>query len=191
MTGLVGIRRFRVHAQGRADHAGTTPMSMRQDAGMALFRIATWVSENFARIGTPETVWNIGYASLKPGAANVVPSEAEMILEFRDTNRAVLDQLETSLLKRIAEENEVSVDAELTARIEPALMAGHLGETLAAAARELGEQAMTLPSGAGHDAMGAFRIVPSAMLFVPSIGGRSMTSQRTRRMLTSYSAARC
>ena len=96
-----------------------------------------------------------------------------MILEFRDTNRAVLDQLETSLLKRIAEENEVSVDAESTARIEPALMAGHLGETLAAAARELGEQAMTLPSGAGHDAMVLSRIVPSAMLFVPSIGGRS------------------
>jgi N-carbamoyl-L-amino-acid hydrolase len=148
-------------------------MSMRQDAGMALFRIATWVSENFARIGTAETVWNIGHASLKPGAANVVPSEAEMILEFRDTNIVVLDQLEESVLKRIAAEDAVSVKADATARIEPALMAKRVSETITAAARELGEPAMSMPSGAGHDAMVLSRIMPSAMLFVPSIGGRS------------------
>lgn len=173
VTGLVGIRRFRIQARGRADHAGTTPMSMRQDAGRALFRLATWIDVEFPRIGGPETVWNIGHAALRPGAANVVPSEAEIILEFRDTDTAILDRLESSLLTQIGQAGQVSVEAEATARIKPALMAQTLSETIAAAARELGENPMLLPSGAGHDAMVLARIVPSAMLFVPSIGGRS------------------
>lgn len=173
VTGLVGIRRFRIRARGRADHAGTTPMSMRKDAGMALFRFASWVEDEFARIGGAETVWNIGSVTLRPGAANVVPSEAEMILEFRDTDTAVLDRLEQSMRARVDEAAAIPLQAELTARIEPALMAKPLADTIAAAARELGEQPLLLSSGAGHDAMVLSRVVYSAMLFVPSIGGRS------------------
>jgi N-carbamoyl-L-amino-acid hydrolase len=173
VTGLVGIRRFRIRAHGRADHAGTTPMPMRKDAGMALFRFATWIHDEFARIGSADTVWNIGRMTLRPGAANVVPSEAELILEFRDTDTAVLDRLEQNMRARLGSATGVSLQAELTARIEPALMAAPLVDTIAAATRELGEKPLLLPSGAGHDAMIVSRIVPSAMLFVPSIGGRS------------------
>ena len=173
VTGLVGIRRFRILARGRTDHAGTTPMSMRQDAGMALFRLATWIADAFPRVGGPETVWNIGHVALWPGAANVVPSEAEMILEFRDTDTVALDRLEQTMLERIGAAGGVPLEAEATARIKPALMAQPLGEAIAAAARELGETPVFLPSGAGHDAMVLARVMPAAMLFVPSIGGRS------------------
>jgi acetylornithine deacetylase/succinyl-diaminopimelate desuccinylase-like protein len=145
VTGLVGIRRFRIVARGRADHAGTTPMSMRKDAGMTLFRLATWIADKFARISGAETVWNIGHMALRPGAANVVPSEAEMILEYRNTDSAALDRLEAALLTRIGSAGYVPIGAEATARINPALMAQPLSDTLAAAARELGEQPMSLP----------------------------------------------
>jgi len=176
VTGLVGIRRFRIVAQGQADHAGTTPMAMRKDAGAALFALAHRIGTEFPARGSADTVWNIGNIVLRPGAANVVPSEGEMILEFRDTQAAVLDRLEHDVLGWVAAASEpggVRLTIEPTTRIPPTLMAPELGEALAAAAAECGESALPLPSGAGHDAMVVGRFIPAAMLFVPSIGGRS------------------
>ena len=175
VTGLVGIRRFRIRCQGQADHAGTTPMAMRKDAGMALFRLGTRIADEFPRLGGPDTVWNIGNIALRPGAANVVPSEGEMTIEFRDTDMVTLDRLDQNVLAWVAEANSgpVSLHAEATARIAPTHMAQHLAQAIAAAATEYGEEPVLMPSGAGHDAMVLGRIMPAGMLFVPSIGGRS------------------
>ena len=85
VTAIVGIRRFRVLFTGRADHAGTTPMTMRLDAGSSLIRTANKLIDVFERNAGPETVWNIGKATFEPGAANVVPNKAEFLFEFRDT----------------------------------------------------------------------------------------------------------
>ncbi|MDB5598645.1 MAG: Amidase, hydantoinase/carbamoylase [Xanthobacteraceae bacterium] len=176
VTGLVGIRRFRILAHGQADHAGTTPMDMRKDAGAALFRLASRIATTFPKIGSAETVWNIGSMTLRPGAANVVPSEAEMVFEFRDTQTATLDVLERHLLEWVAESSNagpVTVTAQATTRIPPTAMTPAIGDAIATAAADYGEQTMSLPSGAGHDAMVLGRFIPSAMMFVPSIGGRS------------------
>lgn len=175
VTGLVGIRRYRIRSQGQADHAGTTPMAMRKDAGMALFRLATRIADEFPRLGGANTVWNIGNIALRPGAANVVPSEGEMMVEIRDTDTPTLDRLEQKVLDWVAEvtSGPVAMHAERTARIEPTQMSEHLAATIAAAARECGEEPIFMPSGAGHDAMVLGRVMPAAMLFVPSIGGRS------------------
>jgi N-carbamoyl-L-amino-acid hydrolase len=175
VTGLVGIRRFCIRCHGQADHAGTTPMAMRKDAGMALFRLATRIADEFPRLGGPDAVWNIGNIALRPGAANVVPGEGEMTLEFRDTDTSTLDRLEQKVLAWVAEAKSgpVSMHAEQTARIAPTHMAQHLAEAIAAAASECGEEPVFMPSGAGHDAMVLGRFMPAAMLFVPSIGGRS------------------
>jgi N-carbamoyl-L-amino-acid hydrolase len=175
VTGLVGIRRLRIRSRGQADHAGTTPMAMRKDAGLALFRLATRIADEFPRLGGASTVWNIGSIALRPGAANVVPSEGEMTLEFRDTDTATLDRLEQNVLAWVAEANRgpVTLHAEPTARIAPTHMAEDLAAAIAAAASECGEEPVFMPSGAGHDAMVLGRFVPAAMMFVPSIGGRS------------------
>jgi N-carbamoyl-L-amino-acid hydrolase len=175
VTGLVGIRRLQIRSRGQADHAGTTPMAMRKDAGMALFRLGTRIAEEFPRLGGPHTVWNIGNIALRPGAANVVPSEGEMTLEFRDTDTSVLDRLEQNVLAWIAQARggPVTIHAEPTARIAPTHMAEGLAAAIAAAANERGEEPVFMPSGAGHDAMVLGRFVPAAMMFVPSIGGRS------------------
>jgi N-carbamoyl-L-amino-acid hydrolase len=175
VTGLVGIRRFRIRSQGQADHAGTTPMAMRKDAGMALFRLGTRIADEFPRLGGPDTVWNIGNVALRPGAANVVPSEGEMTLEFRDTETVTLDRLEQNVLAWVAEASSgpVSMHANATARVAPTSMAEHLTQAIAAAAREYGEEPVFMPSGAGHDAMVLGGFMPAGMLFVPSIGGRS------------------
>jgi N-carbamoyl-L-amino-acid hydrolase len=172
VTGIVGIHRWRIRASGRADHAGTTPIPMRSDAGVALVRFAADVAAQLVGAGGGvETVWNIGWMTFRPGAANVVPAEAELGLEFRDADPAVLARIDAWLRGRLAE--DAALSGEETTRIAPTPMEPHLAGVLEAAAAGQGVPALRMPSGAGHDAMFLARVMPAAMLFVPSIGGRS------------------
>jgi N-carbamoyl-L-amino-acid hydrolase len=175
VTGLVGIRRFRVLSHGSANHAGTTPMAMRKDAGAALIALAAGIDEDMRRHAGPDTVWNIGNMIFRPGAANVVPSEGEMLLEFRDIDPAVMDHLTERFLARVAEADRgpVRIEAEATASLAPTALAPHLGAAIAKAATARGETPVSLPSGAGHDAMVVARYMPAGMMFIPSIGGIS------------------
>jgi N-carbamoyl-L-amino-acid hydrolase len=120
-------------------------------------------------------VWNIGNMLFRPGAANVVPSEAEMLVEFRDIKSEVLDRLEARFQALVAavDRGMVGIDVETTARIPPTAMAENLGAAIAAAAAGHGETPVHLPSGAGHDAMVVARFMPAAMMFIPSIAGIS------------------
>ena len=175
VTGIVGIRRVRITALGQADHAGTTPMSMRKDAGAALIRLAGAILDRFSSLAAADTVWNIGVIEVQPGAANVVPARASMMVEFRDMDAARLERMLGALneLAAVSGKGSVAVEVQVTARIEPAPMDPRLGAAIAEASRALGEEALAMPSGAGHDAMIMTRALPSAMLFIPSIGGRS------------------
>jgi beta-ureidopropionase / N-carbamoyl-L-amino-acid hydrolase len=175
VTGIVGIRRFRIRTRGQADHAGTTPMAQRKDAGAALFHLASQVAQDLPRLGSADTVWNIGSIVLRPGAPNVVPSEGEMVIEFRDTDPAILDALEGHLrtwVDRLSD-GPCPTELELMARIPPTPLDKGLASVIAASAKTLGEEPIHIPSGAGHDAMIIGRFIPAAMMFVPSIGGRS------------------
>jgi N-carbamoyl-L-amino-acid hydrolase len=175
VSALVGIRRFRIRSHGAANHAGTTPMAMRRDAGAALVELGAAVNAAFRRLADPDTVWNIGNMIFRPGAANVVPSEGEMLLEMRDIKADVMDRLEARFLALVADANRgpVGVEVETTARIPPTAMAKNLGAAIAAAASARGAPPVHLPSGAGHDAMVVARFMPAAMMFIPSIGGIS------------------
>ncbi len=176
VTALVGIRRFRIAFAGQADHAGTTPMDMRRDAGAALIRFAHDVLGLLDSEKAPETVWNIGKASLAPGAFNVVPAAAEFLLEIRDASAGTLDRLEQRIMALVADADGaagVAVAAHPAGGIAPATMDDALQAVITDAAGRLGASAMAMPSGAGHDAMVLSRQVPAAMLFIPSVGGRS------------------
>lgn len=176
VTGIVGIRRFRIAATGQADHAGTTPTLMRRDAARPLYELAARVHAEFPAMAGPDTVWNVGVMNIRPGAANVVPSAADMIVEFRDTSSAVLDAIEAKLLGWIGAvdgRSGVKLEATPIARILPTLMADSLQDQIEAAASAVRAPVMRMPSGAGHDAMVVGRIIPAGMLFIPSIGGRS------------------
>jgi N-carbamoyl-L-amino-acid hydrolase len=102
VSGIVGLRRRRVTFHGQADHAGTTPMAMRRDAGAAMHAFAVAAVDTLLAAGSPESVCNIGVVSVKPGAANVVPHEADIVVEFRDLSTAVLERMDEALLALIA-----------------------------------------------------------------------------------------
>jgi len=177
VRGIVGIRRFRAQAFGRADHAGTTPMDMRHDAGRALFDVMDHVYRDFPRIGGRDTVWNIGSISIRPGAANVVPQHAEMTIECRDLDEAVLEDLEQSLhacVKRYS--GPARIEIERTYCISPVAMSQDIVKKFDSGARRLQQKSLHLPSGAGHDAMILAKVMPAGMMFIPSTGGRSHSS---------------
>ena len=174
VSGIVGLRRRRVTFHGQADHAGTTPMAMRRDAGAAMHAFASAAFATLLAAGGPDSVCNIGVVSVKPGAANVVPHEAEIVVEFRDLSTAVMERMDEALLALIASrDGAVGVTSARIGAIEPTQMDARLIAHIVRAAAHAGASCLPMPSGAGHDAMILGRSIPAAMLFAPSIGGRS------------------
>jgi N-carbamoyl-L-amino-acid hydrolase len=176
VTAIVGIRRFHVAIEGRADHAGTTPMELRRDAGAAALRLAVAILDRLNIDRGPDTVWNIGHISMRPGAANVVPDAAEFMIEIRDVEEKLLDALEAAIRKCAAADafaTGLPMTVERTAAIPATSMTPGVVHAFETSAEAMGAGSMRLASGAGHDAMMLARRVPAGMLFVPSIGGRS------------------
>ena len=105
----------------------------------------------------------------------MVPARGQLSLEFRDTEAALLDRMEQEVAREIARLNAAGAEiaSEPIATIAPTAMDAQLAETFERAAADLGYPTQRMPSGAGHDAMIMARHIPSAMIFVPSIGGRS------------------
>jgi beta-ureidopropionase / N-carbamoyl-L-amino-acid hydrolase len=176
VEGIVGVRRMRVSFRGRADHAGTTPMTMREDAAAAMFDFAQKVREALAREAGPNTVWNIGVVQVAPGAANVVPALAEFVLEYRDPSDISLERLTAAIRALVAAadgKNGVAARAEPMEGLRPTAMAPKLVARFEQAALACGASSRRMSSGAGHDGMILASHIPSGMMFVPSIGGRS------------------
>jgi N-carbamoyl-L-amino-acid hydrolase len=176
VTGIVGLRRHVVSFKGRADHAGTTPMSMRRDAAYAMFEFTTTLADAFRATGGQDSVWNFGIVAVRPGAANVVPSEADLTVEFRDSDAGVIGRMQTAFQQTVAAADgrfKVSVTSVQNAQLQPTAMDPELIATLAEAAAQTGASYMRMPSGAAHDAMILASRIPAAMMFVPSIDGRS------------------
>jgi len=176
VTGIVGIRRFRIEIIGEADHAGTVPMSMRKDAGTAAIRLSHRVLETLESCKGHDSVWNIGFVNFEPGAANVVPAKAELIYEIRDLDEIVLDRMEGAIRDICETANQghlLQYTMTKTIDITPSAMDNTLSNDILDAADRIGAPHMTMPSGAGHDAMVFARHIPSGMLFIPSINGKS------------------
>jgi N-carbamoyl-L-amino-acid hydrolase len=175
VTGIVGIRSFRIRLIGRADHAGTTPMDQRLDAaqGASAFTLAAreLVMKEF-----PTCVVTVGNMEFEPGAFNVVPQSVAVALEFRADDEEKLDAMQAALLKQAALEAGrfgLKWETEPLDKVAPAHMHGQVQAALAGASEALGLKHTFLPSGAGHDAQCLAGICPAGMIFVPSVGGFS------------------
>jgi N-carbamoyl-L-amino-acid hydrolase len=177
VTSIVGIRQFRVTFEGIQNHAGTTRMAIRKDAGVALARFAVAINDRLPAVAGPRSVWTAGRILLDPGQLSIIPGGGEMMLQMRDADDAVLDRMQKTLTDLVAEFNAKGpcrVQAEMIRRSIPAVMAEPFQAALdaAAEARAPGKHER-IPSGAGHDAQVFAKHMPSGMMFVPSIGGIS------------------
>src|SRR5689334_11722635 len=174
---IVGIWNYRVTLTGEQNHAGTTRMVRRRDAGVAMVRLATRIHDRFPEAAGPHTVWSIGRMLLEPNAPSVIPGRAEMQVQFRDTDIDRLASLERALHELAGEADRAgpcSCEIETIARTEPRPMdLGFRDQIEAAAARRAPGKHMRLPSAAGHDAAVLSYRMPSGMMFIPSLKGIS------------------
>jgi N-carbamoyl-L-amino-acid hydrolase len=177
VTAIVAIRQYRIRVTGEQNHAGTASMARRRDAGLALVRLLAAIDRRFPEVAGERSVWTTGRITLQPGDPSIVPGGAEALFQFRDTDPAVLDRMHAALVDLIAQANSegrcpielISISAST-----PAVMDDGFQAALdRAAERHAAGKHIRMPSGAGHDAQYLARKIPSAMLFVPSIGGIS------------------
>jgi N-carbamoyl-L-amino-acid hydrolase len=176
VTAIVGMRRFIIRFRGQQNHAGTTRMAVRRDAGVALVKLVAAIETRFPQVAGPRTVWTTGDIKLDPGAASIVPGGAELVFQFRDTDPAILDALDATLNELVAEAAKGPCEVTIAYRgtTAPSAMDPGFQRAFAVAAQHRAPGLyQSMPSGAGHDAQILAQVLPSAMLFVPSIGGIS------------------
>jgi beta-ureidopropionase / N-carbamoyl-L-amino-acid hydrolase len=174
---IVGIWNYRISLIGEQNHAGTTRMVRRKDAGVSMVRLAARIHDRFPDIAGPRTVWTIGRMLLEPNAPSVVPGHAEMQVQFRDADLDRLAAFEKALHELADEADRAGpcrVEIEPIARTEPRPMdPGFQAQIESAAERHAPGKHMRLPSAAGHDAAVLSYRMPAGMMFIPSLRGIS------------------
>ena len=179
VTGITGRAVFEVEIEGKANHAGTTPMSTRRDALVSASKLVLAIQkmaaeQEICRVST------VGSIKAVPNAVNVIPGSASIGLEFRDTDMKALAAAEQEL-QRITDQAVIddAVDIDVirhrfttSVPITPDMQA-----MVAEAAENCGFEWESLPSGAGHDAQAVANIAPVAMIFVPSLDGISHSKE--------------
>jgi N-carbamoyl-L-amino-acid hydrolase len=177
VTAIVGIWQYRFTVSGEQNHAGTTSMARRRDAGRELVRFLGAVDGRLAAQAGTRSVWTIGSIALDPGEKSIIPGKAEALFQIRDADPTVLGHFEAEIGALAEHANaagrcRIAVER-LSASTPAAMDAGLQGALAAAAEHRAPGRHIAMPSGAGHDAQWLARKLPAGMLFVPSIGGIS------------------
>ena len=160
---------------GVSNHAGTTPMRLRRDAGYLAASVNVFSRKLAWEMGGHQ-VATVGAVSLRPNLINVVPNRAVFTVDLRNTDEDRLKEAEARLaahIAAVAKEERVDVEAKVLARFEPVIFDAGLVDRVEHHAKALGLSTRRMPSGAGHDAQMMQRICPTAMIFVPSVAGLS------------------
>jgi allantoate deiminase len=180
VNGIAGYIHADLAIEGRADHAGATPMGYRSDAGVTAAE-AVIELERLATSHSPDTVGTVGALSLGPGIINVIAGRADMTLDIRSVSgdhAKVYDALARFARAR-AHGRGQTIDLRERTRVAPATMDPHVVEALERAAQISGAPWRRMPSGAAHDTQMLARRVPSAMLFVPCRDGISHSPEES------------
>lgn len=173
---ITGLFRWEVSLIGTPNHAGTTPMHMRNDAFQALAEFSSQIQRILDENGSERSVATIGKVHISPGAANVVPGRVEFSLDVRDTDKGVLDDLRNAFrraLSAIARRHDVMFEFTVLSEIQPVKCDIGLIKELKAVADSLKIPSVQMASGAAHDTQFMASITRAAMVFVPSKEGRS------------------
>ncbi len=177
VTSIVGYREVMVTLTGQQNHAGTTPMALRRDAFQGLSAFNTRLNERLRNIVTPQSVWTIGHVAVAPNASSIVPGQVRFSMQWRDGDADRLGRMQQvieEVLHEVAKEMGLGVDIGPLLSLDPVAMDPALRARLEAAAMASAPgRWRRMPSGALHDATNVARLMPVAMLFVPSIGGIS------------------
>ena len=175
VTGVMGLRWFRITVNGQDSHAGPTPMHLRRDALLAASRLVDAVNR-IALDHAPNGRGTVGFLQVKPNSINVVPGEVTFSVDIRHADAGQLDSMEAALRSRcesVAGETRTAIRIEDVSRFAPTAFDPAMIGAVRSAAGRLGYRHRDIVSGAGHDAVYVATLAPTAMIFVPCEGGIS------------------
>ena len=172
---LQGISWQEVTITGQSNHAGTTPMRLRRDAGYCAAAIGVFLRQLASELGGNQ-VCTMGKVDLHPNLINVIAARARLSVDLRNTEELLLQEAERRLarfLEELARAESVTIDTRRLARFEPVQFDDDVARMIESHAARLGCSHRRMTSGAGHDAQMLARICPASMVFVPSVKGIS------------------
>lgn len=172
---IVGIQRYMVTVNGRADHAGTTPMDMRMDAVDAATKVISKIPD-WAREKADGTVATIGYINTVPGGMNIVAEKCEFTVDIRSKNNDNINDIANRIRAALDREVQMmggSYEMDTKLVITPVDLSQEMLSIMEESCKEHNYSYKYLPSGAGHDSLEIGQQLPTVMLFVPSREGRS------------------
>lgn len=176
VSGIAGPERFYVTICGNADHSGATPMNLRHDALCGASKIILGIEEVTSMQEEPPVVGTVGIAEVVPGAMNVIPGSVKLGVDIRSISKVARDSvvfLIKELIEVIAEKRGLSYTIEPIAQDHPVAMHPAMIREIEEAVKSVGIDYMTMPSGAGHDAMHWTEVAPTGMIFIPCRDGIS------------------
>lgn len=176
VTGIAAPERFYVTIRGNADHSGATPMSLRHDALCGASKIILGIEEIASMQEEPPVVGTVGVVEVTPGAMNVIPGAVKLGVDIRSISKAARNSVVTLVKEFIditAEKRGLSYTIETIAQDYPVEMHPAMIREIEEAVKSVGVEYMTMPSGAGHDAMHWAEAVPTGMIFIPCRDGIS------------------
>jgi N-carbamoyl-L-amino-acid hydrolase len=179
VQGVVGMSRRTITITGQANHAGTTPMEMRQDALVAAAQVVLAVQEIALRMPS-QPVATVGSLKVTPNAVNIVPGTVELEVDMRDLSKDCLEEMGRRLdqeLRTIAMTTDTQIQQTIGLCVEPTPAAPPVQDAITQVCNDLGLSHCHLPSRAGHDAMEMGRFTDMGMIFVPSQNGLSHSGQ--------------
>lgn len=179
VQGVVGMLRKTIQITGQANHAGTTPMDMRQDALVAAAQAVLAVQE--VALSMPsQPVATVGFLTVAPNAVNIIPGRVELTVDMRDLSQACLDEMMSRLrreLQAIAIATDTQIELTPLLCVEPSLAALPVQGAITQVCQEFGISQIAMPSRAGHDSLEMGRITDMGMIFVPSQAGLSHSGE--------------
>ena len=176
VSGIAAPERFYVTIRGNADHSGATPMNLRHDALCGASKIILGIEEVTSMQEEPTVVGTVGIAEVVPGAMNVIPGSVKLGVDIRSISKVARDSvvfLIKELIDVIAEKRGLSYTIEPIAQDYPVAMHPAMIREIEEAVKSVGVDYMTMPSGAGHDAMHWTEVAPTGMIFIPCRDGIS------------------
>jgi N-carbamoyl-L-amino-acid hydrolase len=175
VEGVQGISWNEYRIIGTANHAGTTPIRLRHDAGYVAAAISVEARRLANEMGGNQ-IGTVGVTKLNPGLINVIAKEALITVDLRNTDEQKLQQAEhtmTSFIEQICKAEGVTCSSRTLARFEPVSFDKEMVSLVSNIASTLGNRVKSMPSGAGHDAQMFAPNCPTGMIFVPSRNGIS------------------
>jgi len=172
---VTGITWLEADIRGAANHAGTTPMALRRDAGLAAAKVIQYLRQLALDLGGDQRA-TCGILRFEPNVINVIPGRAVLTIDLRNSDETALQEAERRVrayAAALAKQEEVEIEIRLLSYVRPQAFDARVVEAVEAAAQRLGYPHRRMLSGAGHDAQIMARKYPTGMIFVPSRGGVS------------------